>query len=226
MTFLARSAAGTALGGGHSTSPPPESSADVYFSADIETDGPIPGPFSMLSFALVFAGTYDGQRFARPANYDCSFYRELKPISELYQEEALRVNGLDRDRLVRDGQGPELAMTDAAHWVRNVAGGRRPVLVAFPLSFDWTWLYWYFVRFGRDGSPFSHSGCFDLKTAFAVKAGRTISDAGRSKLPVELRSGRKHSHHALDDAIEQAEIFANIVEWGGNSGFTDRGTSR
>ncbi len=29
---------------------------DVYFSADVETDGPIPGPFSILSFALVFAG--------------------------------------------------------------------------------------------------------------------------------------------------------------------------
>src|SRR5512133_818869 len=35
--------------------------ADVYFSADVETDGPIPGPYSMLSFALVPAGVFDGQ---------------------------------------------------------------------------------------------------------------------------------------------------------------------
>jgi hypothetical protein len=27
-----------------------ESGADAYFSADVETDGPIPGPFSILSF--------------------------------------------------------------------------------------------------------------------------------------------------------------------------------
>src|SRR6185437_9558285 len=33
---------------------------DAYFSADVETDGPIPGEYSMLSFALVFAGTFDG----------------------------------------------------------------------------------------------------------------------------------------------------------------------
>src|SRR5262245_56668885 len=33
---------------------------DVYFSADVETDGPIPGPYSMLSFALVQAGRFDG----------------------------------------------------------------------------------------------------------------------------------------------------------------------
>lgn len=29
---------------------------DLYFSADVETDGPIPGPYSMLSFGIVFAG--------------------------------------------------------------------------------------------------------------------------------------------------------------------------
>lgn len=34
-----------------------ESKVDAYFSADVETDGPIPGPFSILSFALVYAGS-------------------------------------------------------------------------------------------------------------------------------------------------------------------------
>jgi hypothetical protein len=69
---------------------------DVYFSADVETDGPIPGPFSILSFALVFAGTFDGERFIAPQHYNQTFYRELKPISEEFQGEALRVNGLSR----------------------------------------------------------------------------------------------------------------------------------
>jgi len=41
---------------------------DVYFSADVETDGPIPGPYSMLSFALVYAGTFDGSTFQGPAS--------------------------------------------------------------------------------------------------------------------------------------------------------------
>ena len=56
----------------------PESSVDAYFSADVETDGPIPGPFSMLSFAIVYAGSFDGQRFERPKNYERFFYQELK----------------------------------------------------------------------------------------------------------------------------------------------------
>jgi hypothetical protein len=62
-------------------------SVDQYFSADVETDGPIPGPYSILSFALVFAGSYDGQKFVRPKDLNQTFYAELKPISENYQDE-------------------------------------------------------------------------------------------------------------------------------------------
>ncbi len=195
-----------------------EHAVDVYFSADVETDGPIPGPFSILSFALVYAGAFDGKHFAPPQDYRRTFYRELKPISENFQPEALRVNGLDRDRLLREGEAPELAMTEASRWIRGVTGEAKPVLVAYPLSFDWAWLYWYFVRFAAEGSPFNHSLCFDMKTAFAVKASIPISEAGRSKLLPSLRPQHRHTHHALEDAIEQAEIFTKIFQWEGMHG--------
>src|SRR5207253_284502 len=109
---------------------------------DVETDGPIPGPYSMLSFALVYAGKFDGRTFQRPRDYDRVFYKELKPISSNFQAEALRVNGLDRDRLCREGSAPDEAMTEASQWVREVAEDGVPILVAYPLSFDWSWLYW------------------------------------------------------------------------------------
>ena len=197
------------------------STADVYFSADVETDGPIPGRFSMLSFAIVLAGTYDGRRFERPGTYSDTFYIELRPISDSFEEEALRVNGLDRDRLTREGTEPAQAMAAAARFIRETSQGGRPVLVAYPLGFDWSWLYWYFVAFHAEGSPFAHSRCFDIKTAFAVKAGIPISQAGRSRLPISLRTNRHHSHNALDDAIGQAEIFANVFEWEGSDDCSD-----
>ena len=191
---------------------------DVYFSADVETDGPIPGPYSMLSLALVYAGRFDGERFERPATYTETFYRELRPISEAFEPEAMAVNGLDRDRLLQTGEDPADAMTAASEWVRLLAGPGRPVLVAYPLSFDWTWLYWYFVRFARNGSPFNHSSCYDIKTAVAVKRHVPVAQAGRDQLDASLRPPRAHTHHALDDAIEQAEIFANVFEWEGADG--------
>lgn len=200
--------------------PTVQTGLDAYFSADVETDGPIPGPYSILSFALVYAGSFDGKRFQRPENYRHVFYKELRPISDNFELEALRVNGLDRERLCLEGMAPEMAMTDACRWVRDVAGLGQPVLVAYPLSFDWSWLYWYFIRFSAEGSPFHHSRCFDIKTAFAVKAGIPISDAGRPRIFDFLRAGREHTHHALGDAVEQAQIFANVFEWEGANGRT------
>ena len=188
---------------------------DVYFSADIETDGPIPGPYSILSFALVYAGSYDGEVFLRPEQYDQNFYTELKPISSEFEKEALAVNGLDRDKLIQSGTSPEVAMEAAFDWIQNIARVGNPVLVAYPLSFDWTWLYWYFVRFSKRGSPFGHSRCYDIKTALSVKSGVPIMSSGRSRVPKHLLPESPHTHHALDDAIEQAQIFANIFEWRG-----------
>jgi hypothetical protein len=190
----------------------------MYFSADVETDGPIPGPFSMLSLAIVYAGSFDGSYFQRPANYESRLYKELRPISDAFEPEALRINGLDRQRLSLEGELPESAMTEVSKWVNGIAGDAQPVLVAYPLSFDWTWLYWYFIRFSAEGSPFDYSRCFDIKTALAVKAGIPISEAGRSRISPSLRSSHPHTHHAVDDAIAQAEIFANIFEWVGRRG--------
>lgn len=189
------------------------SRVDAYFSADVETDGSIPGPYSMLSFGLVYAGSYDGKTFDRPVSYSDTFYRELKPISEEFEVDALRVNQLDRSHLKEIGDDPVIAMTDAARWIRGVAAGRRPVLVAYPLSFDWTFLYWYFVKFSSEGSPFNHSSCFDIKTAIAVNKRIPIAQSGRAELAsLSLSPRLPHTHNALEDAIEQAEIFARIFE--------------
>lgn len=187
---------------------------DVYFSADVETDGSVPGLFSMLSFAFVVAGRFDGVSFVRPERLDMqTFEAELRPITNDFDHGALRVNGLDRDRLAREGRHAGEAMTAAAQWIRACAGDATPVLVAFPLCFDWAWLYYYFERYAEGGSPFEHSRGYDIKTAYAVKAGLPISLSGRKSLPQELRSNRLHTHRALDDALEQAEIFANVFEW-------------
>src|SRR5665811_2375396 len=90
---------------------------DVYFSADIEADGPIPGPYSMLSFGLAVAARFDGSTFEPLNPEERVFYRELRPISESADEAALAAAGLDREALVRSGAEPVEAMRAAAEWV-------------------------------------------------------------------------------------------------------------
>lgn len=186
---------------------------DIYISADVETDGPIPGPYSMLSFGLAVVGSYDGRRFERRPPGESTFYRELRPISDRFQDEALAVNGLDRAELEVHGATPEDAMEDAAQWVREEAGDYKAVLVAYPVAFDWSFLYWYFERFAASGSPFGFSSCLDIRTLYQAAAGTVHAESSQSAMPTSLLPNSPHTHNALDDAVEQGELFANVFEW-------------
>ncbi|WP_201740662.1 3'-5' exonuclease [Paracoccus aeridis] len=184
---------------------------DAYISVDVETDGPIPGPYSMLALGMAYCGSFDGRSMELTPRPDKTFYVEIKPISDEFEYEALHVNGLDRRRLANEGTDPKEAMESACNWIDEVSGDNRPIFVAYPASFDWLWVHWYFTRFTRQGSPFGHSGCFDLKTAVAVKGRAPISMSSKSQLPSALRSDLPHTHNALDDAIEQANIFFKLM---------------
>lgn len=186
---------------------------DIYISADVEADGPIPGRYSMLSFGLAVAARFDGTSFARARPGEQTFYTELAPISDDFVPAALAVSGLDRDQLAFQGQKPDHAMTDAANWVRETVGDYRPVLVAYPASFDWMFLYWYFQAFADGGSPFGFSDCLDIKTFYAARASVLWGKATKGAMPPALLSKLPHTHHALDDAIEQGELFANLFDW-------------
>lgn len=183
---------------------------DLYISADIEADGPLPGPYSMLSFGLAVAASFDGEHFVPARSGADTFYRELRPISECFDPDALAVSGLDRDALLREGDDPAVAMEAARAWVQAAAGERRPVLVAWPLAYDWLFLQWYFLRFAAGGSPFGFSSCLDMKTMFWSRSRTTLDTAGKDDLPPELRATASHTHHGLDDAVEQGQIFVRL----------------
>jgi hypothetical protein len=187
--------------------------ADLYFSLDIEADGPIPGRYSMLAFGLAVAARFDGTTFEKRDPAAETFYSELQPISEEFDTAALEVSDLDRSLLVQSGAEPASAMTEAAAWIEHAAGRDRPVAVAFPACYDWLFLYWYLVTYSDKGSPFGFSSCLDMKTMLQQRANVVMDKAGLSDLPRAVRASRPHTHNALDDAVEQAEIFQNLWTW-------------
>lgn len=186
---------------------------DAYISVDVETDGPIPGPYSMLSLGMAYCGSFNGRFMELAPVPSETFYIEIKPISDDFEYEALHVNGLDRKRLLREGLDPSFAMEKASEWIDEVSGDNRPIFVGYPAAFDWMWLHWYFTKFTKLGSPFGHSGCFDLKTAVAVRGRVPVSWSSKSQLPVSLQSDLQHTHNALEDALEQANIFYKLMVW-------------
>ncbi|HTD08636.1 MAG TPA: 3'-5' exoribonuclease [Solirubrobacteraceae bacterium] len=187
--------------------------ADIYFSLDIEADGPIPGRYSMLAFGLAVAARFDGTTFEKRDPTAETFYRELQPISEEFDTAALEVSDLDRGLLVQLGAEPASAMTEAAAWIEHTAGHDRPVVVAFPACYDWLFLYWYLVTYSDKGSPFGFSSCLDMKTMLQQRENVVMDKAGLNDLPPAVRASRPHTHNALDDAVEQAEIFQHLWTW-------------
>lgn len=173
---------------------------EVFISIDIEADGPIPGDYSMISIGAVVA--------QRPEIF---FYRELKPISEKFVSASLNITKLDRENLIKNGADPAAAMAEFEVWLRETAApGKRPVFVAFNATFDWSFVNWYFIHFlGRN--PFGISG-LDIKAlAMGVFQKPRWGDTTKNKLPPDVRATLPHTHNALDDAREQAEIFNKIL---------------
>jgi DNA polymerase III epsilon subunit-like protein len=189
----------------------PLAQPEIYISADVETDGPVPGTYSMLSFGLAAIATFDGEHVSRLDARAHAAYWELAPITANFDPEALAVNGLDRDRLLRSGDAPEAAMQAAARWVEAIAGGRRPILVAYPVAFDWMFLHWYFETFVGT-SPFGHSGCVDIRSLYMGVAAVPFGRSSKRHIPAGFQPHTAHTHHALEDAIEQGQLFVNIFE--------------
>lgn len=174
---------------------------ELYVAADVEADGPIPGPYSMLSLGLAVAG--------RP---ELTFYTELKPISADFIPEALAVSGLDRERLLREAPLPGEAMAAAARWVNRLRRVGRPVFLAAPAVWDGMFIHWYFIRF-TGKNPFGQTGSgVDLRSYWMGLQGCTWRETGKAAIKKALGlSGLPHTHHAGEDAQELATIFAAVT---------------
>jgi hypothetical protein len=176
---------------------------EIYISTDVEADGPIPGPHSMLSFgsAAYQADKTLVQTFS--ANLETLPDASGHPDTMAWWETQPEAWAACRTDL----QAPAEAMTAYVCWLRGLPG--RLVFVAYPLGFDFTFIYWYLIRFAGE-SPFSFSG-LDVKTLAMSLLNRPFHQATKRNFPRRWFDDLPHSHVALDDAIEQGALFCNML---------------
>ena len=106
-------------------------------------------------------------------------------------------------------ESPELAMPRFARWVTATAGKGRPILVAWPVSFDFPFVAYYLNRFAS-GNVFGFKAIDLQSLAMGVLAKPRISLIVKEQLPRHWIPLRAHTHVALDDALEQGELFLSI----------------
>lgn len=177
--------------------------AEIFASTDIEADGPIPGPHSMLSFASAayrgdktLLGTFEANLTTLPGAQGHPKTMEWWN-TQPQAWAACRVNPRD----------PAVVMPEYLVWLKALPG--KPVFVAYPAAFDFMFVHWYLNRFAGE-SPFSHSA-LDIKTYTMALLGTDYYDSVKRNMPKEWFDPLPHTHVALDDAKEQGALFCNIL---------------
>ena len=176
------------------------SPSEVFISVDIETAGPNPSQYSLLTIGACTIG-------ARPE----TFYIELKPVNEKFTPEAYAQHRLDIKRLAERGQPPAKAMANFEKWIKKaeVPNGQRPIFLSFNAPFDWMFVNDYFHRYlGRN--PFGHAA-LDIKSFYMGMSGVKWEDTSMRVVGPRYLRDQQLTHHALRDALDQAEIFHKML---------------
>jgi hypothetical protein len=177
---------------------------EIYVSTDVETDGPIPGPNSMLSFASA-AYTADKQLVS-------TFTANLETIPGAQGDpktmEWWRSQPEAWEACRKETRPAEIVMPEYVAWLRSLPG--KPVFVGYPVAFDFLFVYWYLIRFAGE-SPFSFSA-LDIKTYAMALLKRQYRESVKRNMPAHWFDNLPHTHVALDDAIGQGALFCNMLK--------------
>ncbi len=178
---------------------------EIYVSTDVETDGPIPGVNSMLSFASAAYLTDKTLLGTFSANLETLPGAITDPKTMAFWETEPTAWAAARQNL----EQPQQAMKNYLAWLKELPG--KPVLIGFPVAFDFMFIYWYLMRFVGE-SPFSFSA-LDIKTYAMAMLKTPYRKTVKREMPTHWFDEQfPHTHIALDDALEQGILFCNMLE--------------
>jgi len=157
-----------------------------YVMVDIESDGPIPGDFSMICFGAIIV----------EPELNRTFCGQLKPISDRFIPEALAVSGFTRQE-TEAFNDPRSVMESFRDWIQVECKGRS-LFVSDNNGFDWQFINWYFHHFvGNNPFGFSSTNLGSLYKGLAKDTFVNFKHLRKTK----------HTHHPVDDARGNAEAL-------------------
>lgn len=166
---------------------------------DVESDGPAPGLYSMVSFGAVIV----------EPSLSRAFRGETAPISEKWIPEALAISGVTREQHLTF---PEAYITIAKfhNWLegqRAALGIDRFTMISDNPGYDHAFINWYGWRF-LDLALLGHSArrINDLHAGWKGDARETTGWKKFRKT--------KHTHDPLDDAMGMAEAILGMKKRG------------
>ncbi len=160
---------------------------------DVESDGSIPGDYSMIFFgAVVFK-----------EGLEQVFYGRLKSISAKWIPEALAVSVFTREATL-EFDDPTSGMESFSHWITANTKGRA-LFVSNNSGFDWQFINWYFWHF-TGGIPFGHSSS-NLDSLYKGMVKDTFQNFKHLRKTA-------HTHDPVYDARGNAEALLSMKAMG------------
>lgn len=166
-----------------------------YYIVDVESDGPIPGKYSMVCFGAIKVTD----------KLDKTFYGETKPMSDKYIPEALAISGFSREQHQKFPE-PVETMCNFYEWIMSTSV-KSPIFVSDNPAYDWQFINYYFHMYSPQGkNPFGYSG-------------RRVGDlycglVGDARAPWKHLRKTKHTHNPIDDARGDAEVMLYMQQNG------------
>lgn len=164
----------------------------MFFVVDVESNGPCPGLFSMISFGAV----------AVDDTLDKVFLGKVAPLpGAARNEQAASICGVSSEEH-SSYENPQKTMRDFAEWIKNTNKNGRPIFVSDNPAFDWQFINYYFHMFLGE-NPFG----FSAKRIGDLYAGLTKDyNLGWKKFRTT-----SHDHNPVNDAKGNAEALIKLA---------------
>ena len=165
----------------------------MLFSIDVESDGPCPGLYSMISFGVVMVDM----------DLNKTFHGKVRPLPGAQRDEAAaNISGIS---LVEHMSYPDAAdvFVEFDKWLTKHNRDGKPVMVSDNPAFDWQFMNYYaHMTLGKNPLGFSARRIGDFyaglrKDFFAASA---------------WKKSRKtaHDHNPVNDAMGNAEALLQM----------------
>ena len=143
----------------------------------------------MISFGSVIVDEKSGK----------TFYGKLKPISDKWEPEALKVSGFSREEVLKFEE-PQKVMAAFQNWLNDNCKS-RPMFFSDNNGFDWQFINWYFIHF-LDKNPFGFSS-----TNLGSLYKGMVKDMFQNFKHLRKTT---HTHNPVDDAMGNAEALIHM----------------
>jgi hypothetical protein len=159
---------------------------------DVETDGPIPGDYSMIALGAIVV----------EPSLDHAFLGFMAPISHLWIPEALAISNFSREQTLAF-EDPTKVMCAFRNWITTVSCNDKPMFISDNNGFDWQFVNWYFHHFlGSNPFGFSSTNLGSLYKGLVKDTFKNFKHLRKTK----------HTHNPVDDAKGNVEALLHMKE--------------